>query len=182
MEVEGIKKYAENKMKKVYILVFIVSITVSILSFFYREQFIQFKTLGLVGIFLINFFDSATAFLGAIASVVAGGSLYPPLSVAIASALGSALGDMVSFVIGNSGRKIFLPKTERKIYKRLENGFRQWGTVIIFVFALIPNPFFDVVGILAGASFYAPWRFFTILFLGRLVRDFVLAHLGAKLI
>ena len=153
-------------MKKAYILVFIASSAVTVLSFFYREEFIRFQSLGLFGIFLINFFDSATAFLGA-----------------IASAFGSALGDMMSFLVGHSGRKIFLLKSdERKIYNRLEHIFSKWGTVIIFVFALVPNPFFDVVGILAGASFYSPWRFFAILLLGRLVRDFLLAHLGAKLI
>jgi len=45
--------------------------------------------------------------------------------------------------------------------------------------AVIPNPFFDVIGILAGMLNYPPMRFFAIMLVGRFIRYWVLAQVGA---
>lgn len=161
-------------------LVFIISLILIVGAFSFQQNLSQFRSAGYLGIFLINFFGSATLFLPApaIASVVVGGVLYPPLFVAFVAALGAALGDMIGFVLGHSGRKIFL-KDHKKWYFISKDLFKKFGSIVILVFAFIPNPFFDGIGILAGALSFSSTRFFVLLFVGRLMRNVLLAFLGS---
>lgn len=166
-------------MNRSAIIILIVSLLFIVLAFLFRENLSQFKSLGLLGIFLINLVGSATLFFPApaIASVVAGGAIYPPLLVALVSAFGASLGDMVGFLLGHSGRKIFI-KNHHRFYMLLRDLFHKFGGIAIFGFAFVPNPFFDFVGISAGLFHFPPTRFFLFMFLGRLLRNILLALFG----
>ena len=87
----------KKNFKRDSLIILLISLGIIFASFYFREELTNLGSLGLVGIFLANFFGSATLFLPtpAIATVVAGGFLYNPLIVAIVSAFGSAIGDMV---------------------------------------------------------------------------------------
>lgn len=169
-------------MKRSYIFAFIISIIFIVLVYIFQDWLVQLKSLGLLGIFLINLIGNATVFLPApaIASVVAGGIIYSPLAVAFSSALGASLGDMVGFLLGKSGKELFI-KNHHAWYVFLKDLFKRYSDVVILLFAFVPNPFFDVVGILAGVFTISPYRFFILLFIGRLVRDIILAYTGSKL-
>lgn len=169
-------------MKKSYFLGFAASLILLITAFLFRDRLVDFKSLGLIGIFLINLLGNATLFLPApaIASVVAGGLLYPAILVALAASLGASLGDMVGFFLGISGKAVFI-KNHPKWYSLLEGIFKKYGSFIIFIVALIPNPFFDVIGILAGVFSFSFYRFFIPLFAGRLIRNLLLAYFGVFL-
>lgn len=168
-------------MKKSYIFLFITSLILVSLAFLFQKQLSQFESLGLLGIFLINLFGNATLFLPApaIASVVAGGLVYPPILVAFFSALGGSLGDMVGFLLGHTGKKIFI-KNHPRIYVVLKDAFHKFGPLVILVFAFIPNPFFDAIGILGGVFHFPAWRFFIFMFIGRIARNILLAYAGAS--
>lgn len=172
----------KKKLHKNHHLIFLASIALIVLSFVFRDHLAQFKSLGLFGIFLVNFLGNATVFLPApaIAFVFVGGALYPITLVALVSAIGASLGDMIGFFLGHSGKHVLFGKGEHILYNVLKAYFKRFGDLIVFVFALIPNPFFDGIGIVAGAFSYSPIRFFIILFLGRLLRDLLLASLGAS--
>ena len=166
-------------MVRTYVLGFIASLLIIILAFLFQDKLHTFKNLGILGIFLINFFGSATIFFPtpAIASVVAGGVLYQPFIVGVVSALGASLGEMVGFFLGFTGKKFFI-KNHNKLYGIFKDVFRKYGGIAIFVFAFIPNPFFDALGLIAGAFSYSPIRFFVWLFAGKLLRNILLAYLG----
>lgn len=167
-------------MNRSYIITFILSVLGIFLAFFFQDKLSQFKSLGLVGIFLINFIGSATIFIPspAIFSVFAGGAIYGTITVAVIASIGAALGDMLGFFIGHSGKHLFLQK-ENKWYRIGREQFIRFGGLFVFVFALIPNPLFDGVGIIAGVLGYSRYRFFVILFFGRLLRNFILAFAGS---
>lgn len=150
------------------------------MSIYFQNQLTQFKTLGLLGIFLINFIGNATFFLPgpAIATVVAGGVVYPAFSVAIAASLGAALGDMIGYVLGYAGKKLFI-RDHHILYVVFRDLFHKYGTLAIFIFAIIPNPFFDIIGFLGGLSHFPPLKFFILLFLGRTIRNLLLASIGS---
>ena len=169
-------------MKQQYLLTFFLSLLFIGFAFLFREKLAALYTFGLLGIFLINFFGNATIFLPApaIVSVVVGGALYPPFAVAIVSALGASSGDMVGFLLGHSGKNIFF-KDRHRLYESLHKVFKHFTIAIIFLFAFIPNPFFDIVGILAGAFSFPASRFFLALFLGRLLRSILLSYAGHAL-
>lgn len=163
-----------------HLLIFFLSIFVVGLSVYFQNQLAQFKSLGLLGIFLINFIGNATFFLPgpAIATVVAGGAVYPAFSVAVASSLGATLGDMIGYALGYSGKKLFI-KNHHILFVVMRDIFQKYGTIAVFAFALIPNPFFDVIGLLGGLAHFSPVRFFVLLLLGRTIRNLLLASLGS---
>ncbi|MBI2430495.1 MAG: VTT domain-containing protein [Candidatus Levybacteria bacterium] len=167
-------------MNRSHLIMFIISFLVIVLAFLFQERLSELKTLGIIGIFLINFLGSATIFLPApaIVSVFAGGVVYSPLIVAIVAALGATFGDMIGFFLGFSGHKIILRK-HHAWHAMIKDLFHKFGGIIIFLFAFIPNPLFDGVGIAAGAFAFPPRRFFIFLLAGRLLRNLLLAYAGS---
>lgn len=163
-----------------HLLIFFLSIFVVGFSIYFQNQLAQFKSLGLLGIFLINFIGNATFFLPgpAIASVVAGGVIYSAFSVAIAASLGATLGDMIGYALGYSGKKLFI-KNHHILFVVMRDIFQKYGTIAVFAFALIPNPFFDIIGFLGGLAHFSPIKFFILLLLGRTIRNLLLASLGS---
>lgn len=138
--------------------------------------------MGLFGIFLINFLSGLSFFLPvpSFLTVFSGGAVYPPVIVALVSALGATLGDMIYFVMGYTGRMIVSSKIENKIvFKVFESLFKKYGTLIVFILALIPNPLFDGIGLIAGIFTYSPYKFFIVVLLGRFLRYFLLAGAGS---
>jgi uncharacterized membrane protein YdjX (TVP38/TMEM64 family) len=89
---------------------------------------------------------------------------------------------MIAFLFGHSGRRILKKSLDRhRTIRFLEKHFHKHGGLIIFLLAIIPNPFFDAVGILAGVVNYPPKKFFIIMLLGRFLRYWSLSYLGSKL-
>lgn len=172
-------------MNKKYFSIFILilSLTLSIGLFLFRDYFRNFQSLGLLGIFLINFVSSATFFVSgpAFLTVIAGGSIYHPLLVAFIGSLGASIGDMVSYFFGYSGRSLAVHRLKKKLwFVVLEDVFKAYGTIFIFVFAVIPNPFFDAVGLFAGVLGMNYSKFFILMLTGRFARFIILALIGAK--
>ena len=164
--------------------VFLLSILLSVAFFHFRDYFKQAESLGLLGLFLVNFISSATFFVSAPAflTIIAGGNLYSPILVALIATLGACLGDMLGFAFGHSGRRLAKKKLDRhKAIRFLEKHFHRHGALIIFLLAIIPNPFFDAIGILAGVVNYPVLRFFTIMLIGRFLRYWALAQFGSQL-
>lgn len=177
------KKTVEVNIKYIYAAsVFLLSILLSAIFFIYRDYLKDASTLGFLGLFVVNFISSATFFVSAPAflTIIAGGNLYSPILVAIVASLGACLGDMLGFAFGHSGRKLAKKKLDRhKMIRFLEKHFHRHGELIIFIIAIIPNPFFDAVGILAGIVNYPPAKFFVIMLVGRFIRYWALAQAGA---
>ena len=164
--------------------IFLSSIILSIAFYLFRDFFKEASSLGLFGLFVINFVSSATFFIPAPAflTVITGGNLYSPILVATVAAVGACLGDMIGFAFGYSGRRLTKKKLDRhKTIRFLEKHFHRHGALIIFILAIIPNPFFDAIGILAGVVNYPPVKFFAIMLIGRFIRYWALAQVGSKL-
>lgn len=165
------------------VFVFILSIALSSVFYIYRDYLKDASTLGYLGLFVINFVSSATFFVSspAFLTVISGAHLYSPLNVAIVASLGASLGDMLGFLFGHSGRHLAKKKLDKhKTVRFLEKHFHRHGALIIFILAIIPNPFFDAIGILAGVLNYPPLRFFVIMFIGRFIRYWALAQVSAQ--
>lgn len=163
--------------------VFLLSILLSIAFFVFRDYFKEASSLGLFGLFVVNFISSATFFVSAPAflTIITGGNLYSPVLVAVIASLGACFGDMLGFAFGHSGRRLTKKKLDRhKTIRFLEKHFHRHGALIIFIIAIIPNPFFDAIGVLAGVVNYPPLKFFAIMLVGRFIRYWALAQVGAQ--
>lgn len=168
-------------MKRSYLFAFLVSFLVVLLAIIFKSTLIGHERWGLFSIFWVNALASATLFFPApgIATVIAGGALYHPLAVAFAAAIGATVGDLIGFFIGHAGKHMLLRKKQHIIYEIVKQKFHRYGAVAILLFAFLPNPFFDVIGIVAGAASYPLVRFTLLLFLGRLMRNILLAYGGS---
>ncbi len=156
----------------------------SIAFYVFKDYFREASSFGLFGIFIVNFVSSATFFVSAPAflTIITGGNLYSPILVAGIAAVGACLGDMLGFAFGYSGRRLTKKKLDRhKTIRFLEKHFHRHGTLIILLLAIIPNPLFDAIGILAGVVNYSPFKFFTLMLFGRFLRYWALAQFGSKL-
>lgn len=168
---------------KIYALtLFILSFLLSAVFFTSKDFFRHALSLGLLGLFLVNFISSAGFFVSgpAFLTIIAGGNIYPPVLVAIVATVGACLGDMLGFAFGYSGRRLARKKLDQhRTIKFLKKHFHRYGELIIFIFAIVPNPFFDAIGILAGVVNYSPVKFFIIMLIGRFLRYWALAKVGA---
>lgn len=167
------------KSKGIAAVIFILSIILSIGFYIFRDFFKETVSLGLLGIFLANLVSSASVVPSgpAFLTVIAGSTIYPPILVAFIASFGSALGDIVGYLLGVSGRKLAIHKLHKKAwFITIERYFERFGVLFLFLFAFLPNPFFDSIGIIAGIFAYSPIKFFLIVFFGRFLRYLLLAH------
>ncbi len=163
-------------LARILSLVAVIAITVYIFSI--RDQAAQLAVYGYPGIFLLSILANATLFLPApgVAFVFSMGAVFPPLPVALAAGAGAALGELSGYLAGFSGRAV-LERSPR--VNRLERVMRRFGGLTVLVLAIIPNPVFDVAGILAGILRMPVQKFLFYCWIGKTIKMLAFAYAGA---
>ena len=146
-----------------------------------REPISRLGVYGYWGVFLVSLLGNATLIFPApsFALVFAVGGTLHPLWVGLAAGVGAALGEMTGYLAGVSGRAVF---EDRRLYLRMAEWMGQHGMLAVFILALIPNPFFDVGGMAAGALKMRWWKFLFAAALGKTCRFTILALSGRGLL
>jgi membrane protein YqaA with SNARE-associated domain len=105
---------------------------------------------GLIALFALSAISNATLVLPVpgLALTALAATVVNPLVVGVVAGAGQTLGEMTGYLAGYSGQSL-IDKNPR--YTKLVGWMRRFGPVTILVLALIPNPLFDVAGIIAGA-------------------------------
>lgn len=163
-------------MQKGAVQVF-AAIAIFLLVLYIQPYLIQFSSFGYLGVFLISLVSSATLFLPAPGwvSVIALGKVLDPFLVGICAGVGSGLGEITAYLAGSGARNI--AHYEQKFAQYISI-IRKYEAAAVFVFAFIPNPLFDVAGIIAGALGIR-WQVFIIATVaGRIARYILLAYFG----
>lgn len=134
---------------------------------------------GYPGLFFIMAVSSASVLLPlpGFATVLAAGTVANPLLIALFAGLGSAVGELTGYLAGYGGKTIIEEKNIR-VMKKVEGWLRRHGFIALVAFAAIPNPFFDVVGVVAGSLSYPARRFLLACILGNITKYLILAYLG----
>jgi membrane protein YqaA with SNARE-associated domain len=168
-----------NVPARIAAVILSVGITVGIILL--RDRLTDLSLYGYPGIFLINLIGNATIILPApaFAAVFAAGGALNPVLLGVFAGLGSALGEMTGYLAGVGGRSVI---ENRGLYDRLEAWMRKAGVFAIFVMAAIPNPVFDVGGMVAGALRMPVPRFLIACWAGKTVRMILVALVGQMLI
>jgi membrane protein YqaA with SNARE-associated domain len=156
-------------------VLFSVGITVGIILM--RDHIRDFAVYGYPGIFLITLIGNATLILPAptYAIVFAVGGVLDPYLVGVVAGLGAALGEMTGYLVGIGGRGVI---ENRAIYDQVEAWMRKAGWLVIFLLAALPNPFFDIGGMVAGALRMPVVRFLLACWAGKTIRFIVLGLTG----
>lgn len=163
----------DERTKGAIQIAFAILIIIVILAF--SDRIANLQEYGYAGVFLITLLSNATIFFPAPgwAAVIALGGVLNPYLVGIVAGLGSGIGEITGYIVGSGAREISDARFEK--YKKIIN---KYGSVSIFVLAFIPNPLFDVAGIVAGTLKIPAWKFLIACILGRTLRYILLAHLG----
>jgi membrane protein YqaA with SNARE-associated domain len=142
----------------------------------------QYGLLAYPALFVIQTIASATLFLPApgMALVAAASAVLDPLWVGIVAGLGAATGELTGYLLGYYGRRA-VPTDTSRLWRLAERAFQTWGFVALIVLALIPNPVFDAMGILAGGLRYPVLRFWLATAFGKIIRSCLVAY-GATLL
>ena len=160
------------------VLALVVVIGISVFVYSIRDQVEEFAIYGYPGIFVISFLANATVLLPApgIAVVFAMGAIFNPILVGIAAGAGGALGELSGYLAGFSGQAV-VERTD--IYERMVLWMKRNGNLTVLLLAAIPNPFFDLTGIAAGALKMPIPRFLFWCFIGITIKMTVFAFLGS---
>ena len=142
----------------------------------YRNDIQQLGNAGYIGLFLVSIIGNATIVIPAPVFVVAcaAGMVYGPIYVGLISGFGAALGELTGYYAGRGGAAVI---PTGKLYNRLEEFMRRRGMLAIFLLAAIPNPIFDIGGIIAGALHMKVWQFIIAAALGKALRLGVMAYI-----
>lgn len=143
-----------------------------------RDRMQEFSALGYAGAFLAMLLSNATLVLPApgLIIVFALGSSLNPVLVGIVAGLGAALGEITGYVTGYTGLTLV---EESAIALRIRQWMDRNGVLTVFALSTVPNPFFDLAGLMAGAGKMPVWRFLGISFLGKAIQATVIAVAGA---
>lgn len=159
----------KEKRGIVFDIICIVFIAFIILcSFFFKSQIEQYATTGYFGLFLACFASTATILLPApgILVVLRYAMFLNPILVVLLGGLGTALGELLGYCLGRSGQRIININVDNKFLVFV----KKRNVLAIFLFSLLPLPFFDIVGISSGINRINPILFFVLCFLGKTVK------------
>lgn len=159
------------------LLVFLFVITLSLALALYGRRFSGLGAYGYPGLFLVNMLASATLILpipGMALAFGAGPSLHPIL-VGLAAGSGATIGELTGYLAGVSGRGVV---EDRALYDRLRAWMERYGLWVLFVLGTIPNPLFDIAGVIAGAMKIPVWKFLVATGAGKVLKATLIAYAG----
>ena len=157
------------------VLILLAILAIMTIALVYRDRLPTVETLGYPAIFIVSFLGSATIFfpVPAIIAVCAGGTLLNPLLSGLIGGTGMALGEGTAYLAGAAGSGLL---KDNRWYGRLRPWVERRGWIVVLVIATVPNPIFDVVGVIAGAMRMPLWQFFGAVWIGKTARSVGLAY------
>lgn len=168
--------WTRERYLQIIALLFVLALSAFLLV--NREKVAGLEMYGYLGVFLISVITSSTIVVPVPGWILVAtmGAILNPILVGVISGLGGTLGEMSGYILGYGGR---LAVENINIYNRLVQWMKRWGSVTIFVLALIPNPLFDVAGAAAGLLRLPLWKFILFGAAGRIPKHIFFAYLGA---
>jgi len=160
------------------VVAILLVITVTALVGLNEKRMESIAALGYVGALLVMLLSNATLVLPApgLVFIFALGSTLNPLEVGLFAAIGATLGEITGYAAGYSGLGVL---EDTALANRVKLWMTKNGTLTIFFLSTVPNPLFDVAGVLSGAGRVPLRKFLSITFLGKLTQCTAIALAGS---
>ena len=167
-----------QKIGRVAAIVSVIALSVAMVVWGDRVE--NLPLYGYPAIFLVSLLGNLSVIFPAPSYLVvfaAGGTgTFNPIAVGVVAGLGATLGELTGYVAGASGKGVV---ENRLTYQRICRAIEKWGMGIIFLLGVIPNFFFDIGGMVAGATRMPLWRFILAAWLGKSIRLSIVAMTGS---
>lgn len=156
------------------IIILAIILLTGFLVFLFRHTFAP-EVIGYPAILVLSFLGSATVLLPlpGIASVCTGSFFLDPIFLALVAGTAEAVGELVGYAAGVAGRD-YLRRS--RFYDRIHRWIQGRYVLPLFFFAVIPNPFFDLAGMAAGALKVPLWKFLAIIWPGKFLKSLGIAY------
>ena len=156
----------------------VIALLITVIMLYFRSFFLEFQGLGYFGAFLISLAGSATVIIPVPSWVVVFTmvDILDPFLLGIVVGVASALGETTGYLAGLGGVYIIDGK-RKKYFKKAEKWMDKHSFATLFALSLIPNPLFDIAGIVAGAMKLKYWKFLLPVLFGKSLRFIIIAYL-----
>ena len=161
----------------------ILSMVMAVAIIYFWEDVLTLEGYGYAGAFIISMVGGATilAPVPMTPMVFALGGVLDPVFVGAAAGLGEALGALVIYMTGLSGRAALISSSHGKIqavYLRMLKWVERRGSLTLFFLSAVLNPFFYPAGLAAGAVRFGIRRYFLICWGGKTIKGMTVAFAG----
>ena len=172
---------SDTRQKIIRILIFVLVVGLTIYLVLIRDRIADLEGYGYPGIFLFSLLANASLVipLPGVILTSAMGAVFNPFWVAMAAGSGAALGEISGYLAGFSGRGL---ASRAGWYPRVEGWMRRYGIWAVLLLSFVPNPAFDIAGIVAGAMRMPLWKFLLFCWIGKILKMLVFAYGGAGLL
>jgi len=171
------KKRFWTRERYLQILALLFVIALSVFLFLNRDKVAEMSVYGYLGVFLISIITCSSIVVPVPGWILVAtlGAILNPVLVGVVSGIGGTIGEMTGYLLGYGGR---LAMDNVALYTRMVRWMKKWGSVTIFVLALLPNPLFDVAGAAAGLLRFPIWKFLLFGAAGRIPKNILFAYIG----
>jgi membrane protein DedA with SNARE-associated domain len=178
------------------VLTVVVTVALCVVVIYYKDALmsvVHIEKYGLLGVFIFAFIAGsvvnfiATPFpywllVFTMPSILAPswGAL-APLWVGLISALGASLGQLLTFMVGYSGSRIyhkFTVKIDNRFYNRAIGWAQRHGSWAVFAMSALFNPVHLPMTLAIAALRYPPLKFYIFSLLGNMVKSLFIAYCG----
>lgn len=161
------------KLKKIFSIIvgFVIGVLFALPYLLFKEKIQEFSTLGYIGLFVSCFVSNLSILLPTSSTIIiiAASLTLNPFICIVVGGIGTAFGEQASYVcglIGSSGFDISTNKGKEITTKWFErNSF-----LTVLLFAFVPLPVFDIIGIIAGAKRMSWWKYTLAAVLGKVLK------------
>jgi len=160
------------------ILTILVVIALSVYIYSIRDRAEEVAVYGYPGIFLLSFMAYATVLLPApgVAIVFTMGGVFHPIGVALAAGAGAALGELSGYLAGFSGQAAI---EKARLYEKFKSWMQKNGALTVLILSALPNPVFDLAGMVAGMLKMPVLKFLVFCWIGETIKMMVFAYAGS---
>ncbi len=175
------KKLSGWRLTAVRVAVLLAVIALTVFLVLNRDRVQELEALGYPGIFLVSLLSNATLILPVpgVLFTSAMGAVFNPYWVALAAGTGATLGELTGYAAGFSGQGVI---ENRQWYEKVTEWMTKYGGITVLVLAFVPNPVFDIAGMVAGALRMPLWKYLFFSWIGKTAKMLLFALGGAEIL
>jgi len=171
------RHFSKRTLNIIRVVVLLAVIAVTIVLVINREKLQSLQAYGYPGIFLFSILANATILIPVpgVIFTSAMGAVFNPFWVSLAAGAGAALGELSGYLAGFSGQAVV---EDSKRYDQVVSWMEKYGELTTLVLAFIPNPLFDLAGLIAGLLKMPLWKFLLYCVIGKILKMMMFAYAG----
>ena len=170
-------RFSKRTLNIIRVVVLLAVIAITIVLVINRDKLQGLQAYGYPGIFLFSILANATILIPVpgVIFTSAMGAVFNPLWVSVAAGSGAALGELSGYLAGFSGQAVV---EDSKRYDQVVRWMEKYGELTTLVLAFIPNPLFDLAGLIAGLLKMPVWKFLLYCTIGKILKMMMFAYAG----